>query len=77
MYEIQEYRPGDEKTAIALLIVFVGEVAKENKYEVHVKANIQAFAAFCQPLGLEEKGILDEPVQEEEIAEDDLNFDLM
>jgi hypothetical protein len=28
-------------------------------------------------LGLEEKGVLDEPMQEEEIAEEDLNFDLM
>ena len=42
--------------AIALFIVFVGEVAKENKYEDHVKANNEAFAAFCQTLGLEEKG---------------------
>jgi len=42
--------------AIAIFIVFVGEVAKENKYEDHVKANNEAFAAFCQTLGLEEKG---------------------
>lgn len=34
-------------------------------------------AVSFQFLGLEEKGILDEPVQEEEIAEDDLNFDMM
>lgn len=44
------------KNAIALFIVFVGDVAKEAYYDEHVKTNNEAFAAFCKTLGLEERG---------------------
>lgn len=51
-----EAKKHNYKNAVALFIVFVGDVAKEPKYAEHIKTNNDAFTAFCKTFGLEEKG---------------------
>lgn len=53
---IIEAKKNHFKNAIALFVVFVGNVAKEPNYADHLSINKKAFADFCASFGLDEKG---------------------
>ena len=44
------------KNVISLVVVFVGNVDKEDGYDDHIRENDEAFKDFCESFGLDENG---------------------
>lgn len=53
---IQEAIKQNKRKAIVLFLTFVGDVAKESKYDNNVSTNEKAFKDFCNTLGLGDEG---------------------